>query len=68
MSKKEEFDLTKAAEKARSDLLRATEEVRRTLNTIRPEEPLLRKVRKRTMLKPLRRRVQKRIDDLLGVG
>jgi len=65
MSKKEELDLTKAAEKARRDLLRASEEVKRTISTIRPKEPILRKVRK-SLPKPLRRRIQERIDRLLG--
>lgn len=65
MSEEKEVDLIKAVERARQELRTAREEVKKTIGSIRPEEPLLllRKARK-TMGKPLRRRLRKRIDEL----
>jgi len=62
---KEELDLKEAVKKARGELNNLSGEIKTTLNVIRPKEPVLRKVRK-NLPKPLRRRLRKRIDRLMG--
>jgi len=61
----EELDLKEAVKKARGELSSLSGEIKTTVDVIRPKEPLLRKVRK-NFPKPLRRRVRKRIDRLMG--
>lgn len=61
----EELDLKEAVRKARQELSSLSDEIKTTVNVIRPEEPVLRKVR-RSLPKPLRRRVRKKIDRLMG--
>jgi hypothetical protein len=57
--------LKEAVRKARQELSSLSDEIKTTVNVIRPEEPVLRKVR-RSLPKPLRRRVRKKIDRLMG--
>ena len=55
----EELDVKKALKTAKGNLQSVVEEVKDTIATIRPEEPLLKKVRK-VLPKPIRRRIKRR--------
>ena len=60
-----ELDLKEAVKKARGELNNLSDEIKTTVDVIRPEEPILRRVRK-SLPKPLRKRLRKRIDRLRG--
>jgi len=55
-----EGDLKKALKDTKQRLRELVDDVRETMNTIRPEESLLRKTRK-TLTSPIRRRIQRRV-------
>lgn len=55
----DELDIKKALKSAKEDLHSTMQGVKDTIATMRPEEPLLRKVRK-VLPKPVRRRIKRR--------